>query len=955
MSQQAHLVCARIVALAKMARWALIVYRQKDGQRRGSLTVLEFDVWGSLSERDDDVAHHWRNSNHTDWHALRATEVEELLGAGPSGLDQLEAAKRLSTVGPNILKEEPPPGAVELLLRQLRSPLIYILLFAAAVTLVLREFIDMSVIVAVLVINTTIGFIQERQADRSVRALQQLLTPHAAVVRSGRTLDVTSSELVPGDLVLLESGKHVPADLRLVEASRLLVDESLLTGESAPVLKHTEPLGGDLVVQDRLNMAFAGTTVARGRGRGYVTATASATELGDIAIQMRTGELVETPLQRHIRSLSTIIGVVVAVAAILAFAFGLAAGEPLSEMFLVAVALAVSAVPEGLPVAFTITMATAVRRMAGHDVIVRQLPAVETLGSTTVIGSDKTGTITQNRMTVQSIWSGDRQGKPPAGSYEDARVTIGWGDQSRPDPMLLTLVSGVIANEASVSNEPDTANQFGGDPTEVALLVAAAEAGIDVYETRRDLSPVMDLPFEPDRRYSASTRLLPDGDASRYVTYVKGAPERVLQMSRQVLTEAGSAPIDEEGIARAVDSLAGDGLRVLAFAVLESAGAPPDLENLTGLTFVGLQGMIDPPRPGVEQAIADCRRAGIHVIMITGDHVATAAAIGSQLGLAATPDAVVDGSSIDRLDDDAFSELLKTAEVFARVTPRQKLRIVQQLREDGEIVAVTGDGVNDAPALRAADIGVAMGRDGTDVAREAAEMVLTDDDFTSIFEAVKQGRVTFDNLRKVTFFLVGTNVAEILAVLASLALGWPLPFRPTQILWLNLVTEGVQHVALAFEPAEPGVAEQSPRPPREGIINRVLWERTAIAGVVMTVGTLALFRMELNIADNLAQAQTVALTTMVLFEAFQVFSARTFRSVFRSNPLSNPYVLIATLAALAIHIGSLYFPPTQYVLRVEPLSLETWVRIIAVSAVIVLFMELHKLIRPNLSGRRASG
>ena len=916
--------------------------------------VLEFGFCCRPSRKGEDVAHRWQEQDRIEWHALPVAEVEQCLDVGPDGLETTEVAERLSIVGPNILREEPPPGVLELLLRQLRSPLIYILLFAAVVTLLLREFIDMSVIIAVLIINTTIGFIQERQADRSVRALQQLLTPRASVVRRGRTLDITSSELVPGDLVLLESGKHVPADLRLVEATRLLVDESLLTGESAPVLKHTEPLEGDLVVQDRFNMAFAGTTVARGRGRGYVTATASATELGGIAIQMRSGELVETPLQRHISHLSTIIGGVVAVAAVLAFAIGLAAGEPLSEMFLVAVALAVSAVPEGLPVAFTITMATAVRRMAGHDVIVRQLPAVETLGSTTVIGSDKTGTITQNRMTVQRIWSDGRQGSAPVGSYEDAVVRTGWSDLSHPDPMLLTLVAGVIANEATLSDDPDGSSQFGGDPTEVALLVAAAEAGLDVRGIRQELTPVIDLPFEPDRRYSASTRQSSSDVRSQYLTYVKGAPEKVLQMSSHMLTDAGPVPIDEENIAQAIGSLARDGLRVLAFAVAEDEDAPPDLENLTGLTFVGLQGMIDPPRPGVEEAIADCRRAGIHVIMITGDHVATAAAIGSQLGLAAAPDAVVEGSTIDQLDDAAFSNLLKTAEVFARVTPRQKLRIVQQLREDGEIVAVTGDGVNDAPALRAADIGVAMGRDGTDVAREAAEMVLTDDDFTSIFEAVKQGRVTFDNLRKVTFFLVATNVAEILAVLTALSLGWPLPFQPAQILWLNLVTEGVQDVALAFEPAEPGVSDQPPRPPKEGIINRILWERTALAGIVMTVGTLALFRLELNIADSLAQAQTVALTTMVLFEAFQVFSARTFRSVFRTNPLSNPFVLIATLAALAIHIGALYFPPTQYVLRVEPLSLETWVRIIAVSAVIVLFMEAHKLIRPGVSGKRAN-
>lgn len=512
----------------------------------------------------------------------------------------------------------------------------------------------------------------------------------------------------------------------------------------------------------------------------------------------------------------------------------------------------------------------------------------------------------------------------------------------------MTLLAGVLANEAAMIRTGDGFDGR-GDPTEVALLVAAERLGMSVDETRRTYPSAKELPFEPERQFSATVRAWPAGDSDRprYLTLVKGAPERVMAMCDRMLTPNGIERMDREAVVQAARQMGSRGLRVLGMAYREDDRIPDDLERLDEMVFAGLQGMIDPPREGVAEAIAGCHNAGIRVLMITGDHAVTAGAIGRAIGIGNENEEVIAGAELERIEDDELRERVQETEIFARVAPEDKLRIVRALQANNQIVAVTGDGVNDAPALRASDIGIAMGESGTDVAREAADMVLTDDNFASIFAAVEQGRVTFDNLRKVTFFLIATNVAEILAVLVALSFGWPLPFLPAQILWLNLVTEGIQHIALAFEPGEEGVINRRPRPPGEGVINRLLWERTIISGIVMTIGTLALFRRELNLSDDLVIAQTVALTTMVLYEAFQVFNARSSRSIFRTNPFRNPFLFIATAAALALHIGALYFPPTQYVLRVEPLPLSTWLWIVPVGATIVIAMELHKLLRPN--------
>jgi magnesium-transporting ATPase (P-type) len=883
-----------------------------------------------------------------DWHSLDRFEVERLLGTGGHGLTGVEAEARIARFGPNQLEEEPPPPAWSVFVRQFRSPLIFILLVALAITIGLGEYVDASVIAAVLILNAVIAFTQERKAEGAVRALMQLVVPRARVVRDGRDLEIDSRDLVPGDVVLLESGARIAADLRLVGTNALQVDESLLTGESVPVTKNIEPVESDADLADRQCMAYTGATVTAGRGRGVVVSTGSNTELGAIAGLMRSEAVVATPLQRRMDQFAKVIGVAVAVAALVAFASGVALGESVDDMFLVAVALAVSAVPEGLPVAVTITLAIGVRRMAHRNAIIRRLPAVETLGSTTVIGSDKTGTLTQNRMTVQEIWTPGHRYRL-AGGVLDGELFEGDEPAAIGDHPALheTLLAGVLANDADLHwTSDDLATR--GDPTEIALLLSALAAGLEAGDARTAYPVFAEIPFEPTQRYSASIR----SRHGRHEIFVKGAPERVSTMCTEMLTDHGPVPLDADAVSQAAHELASRGQRVLAFARRSPPDPltdPRDVAEPDGLVFVGLQAMIDPPRPGVRDAIAACQTAGIRVVMITGDHVETARAIADQLGIAGNDQALT-GSELDDLDDDTLAERIDHVSVCARVSPENKLRIVRALQARGEVVAVTGDGVNDAPALKAAEIGIAMGHKGTDVAREASEMVLADDNFVSITAAVEEGRVTFDNIRKVTFFLVSTGAAEISAILVAVWLQWPLVLLPVQLLWLNLVTNGLQDIALAFEPAERGVLRRPPRRPGGGVLDRLLWERVVLAGFVMGAGMLIMFRWELDTTGSLVRAQTVALTTMVVFQVFQAGNSRSeTESVFRRNPFSNKFLFVATTAALGIHVAALYLPPTQYLLRVEPIEPGAWLRIVVIATSILVAMELHKATRHRRS------
>jgi magnesium-transporting ATPase (P-type) len=877
------------------------------------------------------------------WHALPAARVEELLHTGMHGLSAAEARARQERLGPNQLDEEPPTPALVMLLRQFRSPLIYILVAATGVTVLLAEYLDAAIIGAVLVLNALIGFTQERKAEGAVRALSQLVVPQAQVLRDGQEREIDSRELVPGDVVLLEPGARVPADLRLTWANALQLDESLLTGESLPRTKRTTPVSEHASLADRTSMAYTGTVATSGRGRGVAVATGSATELGAIAGLIRSQVAAPTPLQQRMDRFAKVIGVVVAVAAVVAFASGIALGESAHDMFLTAVALAVAAIPEGLPVVFTITLALGVHRMARRNAIIRRLPAVETLGSTTVIGSDKTGTLTENRMTVQQLWAAGRHYRIPAdgpGLLADGQpVAV----EDHPG-LHRTLLAGVLANEAQAYRSPDGL-QFTGDPTETALLASAITAGVEPEEAREAYPVVAEVPFESERRYAAAVCA---HDRSQTV-FVKGAPETVAEMCSQLLTDTGVVPIDRDAVHAAARRLAKDGLRVLAMAYRQHPSPLEPTEQLTEpaqLVFCGLQGMMDPPRAGVREAVASCQEAGIRVVMITGDHAITARAIAQRLGIAHPDAQVLTGRDLAALSDQELQARVADVPVYARVSPEEKLRIVHALQDRGNVVAVTGDGVNDAPALKAAAIGIAMGRSGTDVAREAADMVLTDDNFVSIAAAVEEGRVTFDNLRKVTFFLVSCGAATILAILAGVWARWPLLMLPAQLLWLNLVTNGLQDVALAFEPGEKAVRKRPPRDPREGVLSRLLWERTLLAGLVMAAGTLALFRWELDRTNSLGRAQTVALTTMVIYMAFHAGNARSeTTSLLRFNPVANPFLFGAVLAALAVHVAALYLAPTQYILRVEPIEPAAWVRIVAVAATILLAIEVHKFLR----------
>jgi magnesium-transporting ATPase (P-type) len=882
------------------------------------------------------------------WHALASGEVEERLGTSPSGLTDARVREALVEWGSNEFEEAPPPSKLAIVFRQFKSPLIYILLVATAVTVVLEEYIDAAVISVVIGINTVLGAFQERKAELSVRALMGLVAPRARVVRDGREMEVESRELVPGDVVLLESGGRVPADLRLVGATRLHIDESLITGESLPVAKKTERLDADVVLADRSNMAYTGSVVASGRGRGYVVATGDRTELGRIAGRMREERPQPTPLERRLARFAKIVGVVVLLSALAAFVFGVARGQSASEMLLVAVALAVGAVPEGLPVVFTVALAIGVSRMANRNAIIRNLGAVETIGSATVIGSDKTGTLTENRMAVQRIWSGGETFRIDPDSGVVIRVSDGLSSPLEEEPSVrLTVVAGVLANEASI-HVTDQGLETTGDPTDAALLVAAEDAGLSVAEARSRHESVLEVPFEAERQYAASVRRH-DG---RVDIFVKGAPERVVAMCSRQMDGADVGPLERDAISEASRSLAAEGFRVLAMARGELADAPSGetFVEPEDLVFLGLEGMMDPPRPEVQEAIDGCRRAGIRVLMITGDHAVTARAIGERLGIAEADEPALTGAELARTDDAALSDLVGETSVYARVTPDDKLRIVRAVQRNGEVAAVTGDGVNDAPALKAADIGIAMGRGGTDVAREAADMVLADDNFVSIYAAVGEGRITFDNLRKTTFFLISTGAALVFAILVALGLDWPLLFLPAQVLWLNLVTNGLQDVALAFEPGEPGVIDRPPRDPDEGILSKLLWQRTVATGAIMAAGTLLLFRHALTTTDSLAQAQTVAVTTMVFFQAFHAGNARAERtSVFRLDPRANPFLLLAVAGALLVHVSSIYLPPTQFVLRFEPFPLRFWLPMILVASAVLVTNEVHKLL-----GRRQS-
>ena len=875
-----------------------------------------------------------------EWFAMDLAAVLDTLGTVTGGLGDDEAASRLEHYGPNTLPRREPPSLFEIVLRQFRSPLIYLLGIAAAVSLAIGEIKDAAFIMGVLLINAVIGTVQEARAERASQALQQLLRIRAAVRRSHRVLDVDAESLVPGDVVYLESGNRVPADIRLIAAHGLEVDESLLTGESLPVAKRADWSGSPgTPLADRLNMLHAGAMVARGRCHGAVVATGASSAIGSLALDVIRSEGGRPPLVERMERFTRRIALVVLVAAAGIAVMGVVMGRyAITEMFMFGVALAVSAIPEGLPVALTVALAIGTTRMARRGVIVRRLAAVEGRGSCTLIASDKTGTLTCNELTVQQVRSPDGsiydvtgQGFVPEGRFLKEGLPV--------EPDQATALAD-LARSATLCNEGELLRRDGGwawhgDPTDVALLTMAYKLGWRKEDTEELHPQINDIPFEPERQFAATFNR--HGDKLR--VHVKGAPERVLEM----LADGQ----DKERLLVMAREMAQNGYRVLAVADgpapadLGATDAPPTPAELT---CTGLVGMIDPLRPDVREAVAEAREAGVATVMVTGDHPLTALAISRDLGLASSADEVITGADLIAATPESLPDLIARTKVFARVAPHQKLEIVNAAREAGHFVAVTGDGINDAPALRAANIGVAMGKSGTDVAREAAELVISDDHFGTITAGIEEGRIAYNTIRNVIYLLVSTGAAEVILVALALLFGSPIPLLPVQLLWLNLVTNGIQDVALAFEPGVGDERRSPPRPPRESIFNRLMIERTLAAALFMGVVGFGLFQWCLAAGWSEDASRNALLMLMVLFENVHLFNCRSeTRSAFTMSPLRSPVLMIGMIVAFSIHVAMTYLPVGNVLLSTQPVDAALWLQLLMLTLPILIVMELHKL------------
>ncbi|MCX8108212.1 MAG: cation-transporting P-type ATPase [Verrucomicrobiae bacterium] len=885
------------------------------------------------------------------WHAIPVEEVVSLLDVDKQrGLSTEEVEKRFAKYGPNQMtaRRGRPPWVR--FLQQFTQPLVYILLAATAVSAALGEWVDASVIFGVVFVNAIVGFIQESKAEKAIESLAKMVRTEATVRRNGRKQRVASVELVPGDIVLLQAGDSVPADLRLTEVRNLQIEEAALTGESVPAAKRIEPLSKETVLGDRANLAFAGTHVTYGRGEGVVVNTGDRTEMGRIAKMISETVEISTPLTRKIAEFSRLLLYVILGLAALAFAIGVARGETAGEMFMVSVALAVGAIPEGLPAAVTITLAIGVARMAKRNAIIRKMPAVETLGSTTVICSDKTGTLTQNQMTVCKIFAGNQMFDVTGSGYEaqgEIKANGKKADIATNMALRETLMAGLLCNDSQLAYREGRL-QVEGDPTEAALIISANKAELDREAVERSMPRLDVIPFESERMYMATLH----GNGQQNVVYLKGSIEKVLERCDRVLDAQGNTqPIDRQVLSQVADQMAREGLRLLGFA---SRNMPADHKSLVlkdvdgGLTFLGLQGMIDPPRPEAIRAVAQCHNAGIHVKMITGDHKVTAVAVAKQLGLRSNhgtngePHAVT-GQELEQIGDDQLPDVANRTAVFARVAPEQKLRLVKSLQAKGHVVAMTGDGVNDAPALKQADIGIAMGITGTDVAKGAADMILTDDNFASIEAAVEEGRNVFDNLTKFITWTLPTNGGEGLIILASIFFGTALPILPVQLLWVNMTTALLLGLMLVFEPKEPGLMSRPPRNPSQPILTRGLILRIVFVSAVMVLGGFALFELEQSRGTSISEARTVVVNVIVMVELFYLLNCRSLtRTFFSLGFLTNPWVLVGVALMMAAQMLFTYAPVMNKLFHSAPIGTGAWLRIVGVGAAVFAAVELKK-------------
>jgi magnesium-transporting ATPase (P-type) len=898
-----------------------------------------------MNKTIDSIAH----SDHArDWHSLPVQEVLRVLATDHAGLPTDEAARRLQQYGPNRLPAARRDSLAKRFARQFHNVLIYVLLASALITALLAHWVDCGVIVGVVLINAIIGVIQEGKAERALDAIRNMLSPNATVLRGGQRREIPAEQVVIGDIVLLASGDKVPADLRLIETRRLRVEEAALTGESEPVEKDVAPVAVHAVTGDRSCMAYSGTLVVYGQARGITIATGAATEIGRISGMIAAVTMLETPLLRQMARFGRQLTGAILLLAALTFSFGVwIRGYGWPEMFFAAVGLAVAAIPEGLPAIMTIVLAIGVQRMAKRNAIIRRLPAVETLGSVTVICSDKTGTLTRNEMTVQRILTADRvfevsgSGYSPHGGFaiENREVFV----EDHPELIELGRAA-LLCNDAELHSHPspDADWHVEGDPTEGALLTLAAKTGLDIAFEREALHRTDLIPFESQHRFMAT--LHHDLEGHGFI-FLKGAPEQVLEVCQFERASGEDRPLRYSDWQRSMQDAARQGLRLLAVAMRPTAGqhhalSPADVQG--GFSLLGVFGIGDPPRAEAICAVAQCREAGIRVKMITGDHLDTACAIGARFGLAAN--GALTGAEIEQMDMAALRAAVARADIFARASPEHKLALVQALQANGEVVAMTGDGVNDAPALKRADVGVAMGKKGTEAAKEAAEMVLADDNFASIAAAVEEGRTVYDNLRKSLVFVLPTNGGEAMVIVAAIFLGLTLPITPVQILWMNMVTAVTLSLALAFEPSEAGVMRRPPRDPAEPLLNAFLLWRVLFVSCLMVIGALGFFLWEQARGESIAAARTMAVNALVMGEIFYLFNCRFLLAPshsLRGFTAPRP-VLISIAAVAALQALFTYAPLFQQLFGTAAIDAVAWWRILLFGVALFVAVEIEK-------------
>ncbi len=876
------------------------------------------------------------------FHEMRQEDIEQSLNTNYQvGLSSEDVAGRRKQFGYNQLEEAEKQSALLLFFSQFKDFMVLVLLAATLISGLLGEYIDAIAIIAIVLINGFLGFFQERKAERSLQALKELSAPQVAVLRDGNWVKLISKEVIVGDIIRFSSGDRIGADVRLIEVNNLEVEESALTGESIPVTKSKNPVNGEnMSLGDLENMAFMGTMVTRGNGIGVVTSIGMKTAMGQIADMIQKAETMTTPLQRRLEELGKVLITIALILTALVVGIGVIQGHDMYTMFLAGVSLAVAAIPEGLPAIVTVALSLGVQRMIKKKAIVRKLPAVETLGCASVICSDKTGTLTQNKMTVTHLWSGGRTWTVTGSGYEPNGQFYSGAQRVTPHsepPLQQLLTFGMLCNHAELVTR-EQLFIVDGDPTEGAILVAGLKAGLARESLQKKFTIVKEFPFDSTRKMMSIIVVDHNGN---HFSVTKGAPDVLAGKSESILWEGRlHAKTNElsQKVEEAISEMSSNALRNIAIAYkpidarsVESM-TERDIEN--GVTFIGLQGMIDPPRPEVKQAVKECRAAGIKTVMITGDHLLTAKAIAKQLGILKNKDRVLDGKALNDMDVHELEEIVDDVSVFARVSPEHKLKIVKALQNKGHVVAMTGDGVNDAPAIKSSDIGVAMGITGTDVAKESSSLVLLDDNFATIKSAIQEGRNIYENIRKFVRYLLASNVGEILVMLFAMILALPLPLVPIQILWVNLVTDGLPAMALGLDKPEDDVMKRKPRHPKEGVFARGLGWKVVSRGFLIGGATLLAFILSYKThPDHLAYAQTVAFATLVMAQLIHVFDCRSEVSVFSRNPFGNMYLVFAVLSSLVLMLLVIYIPSLQPVFHTVPIVLKDWLLIIGLSSV----------------------